>query len=479
MKTRLFLCALILPLAAMAARPRSVTLVIQETGLARISETHDLEPPGPDGLIRIAPLPATLVPASVTAVPIERGESLDILAQRFAWDLLDNESLFRAYRGATIVGRKGGETIRGRLLTPPDFSDPHPALVLAADDPAVRLVPNLLELDAVEFPARPELARTPTLVWQLADGRPPPAAVQLHYAASGITWAASHEAILAQDNRSLALSTRIQLQNRAGRDFAGARIRLALTDKGQFAPLVPPPNDPRAGKSTPLRYSADGLAWVPERTAASAAIVATYDLPFAVDLSADGEVLAGLSSVAALPVDLRRVYDGVRFDRYQRNRRTDWNLGTESAATIDTRLTIRNEQAAPMPPGELRLLRGQADGALEWIGNDWLPALPPGETATLNLGPAAGLQGRRVRTGYSEDAPRMAAEESFEITLENQTPDDQTIVVVEHLYRGDTHEIIAASAEHVPGAAPHSIEFEIPVKAGTQKSFTYTVRYTW
>ena len=175
MKTRLFLCALILPLAAMAARPRSVTLVIQETGLARISETHDLEPPGPDGLIRIAPLPATLVPASVTAVPIERGESLDILAQRFAWDLLDNESLFRAYRGATIVGRKGGETIRGRLLTPPDFSDPHPALVLAADDPAVRLVPNLLELDAVEFPARPELARTPTLVWQLADGRPPPA----------------------------------------------------------------------------------------------------------------------------------------------------------------------------------------------------------------------------------------------------------------------------------------------------------------
>ncbi|HQN80577.1 MAG TPA: hypothetical protein PLB64_05920, partial [Kiritimatiellia bacterium] len=241
MKTRLFLCALILPLAAMAARPRSVTLVIQETGLARISETHDLEPPGPDGLIRIAPLPATLVPASVTAVPIERGESLDILAQRFAWDLLDNESLFRAYRGATIVGRKGGETIRGRLLTPPDFSDPHPALVLAADDPAVRLVPNLLELDAVEFPARPELARTPTLVWQLADGRPPPAAVQLHYAASGITWAASHEAILAQDNRSLALSTRIQLQNRAGRDFAGARIRLALTDKGQFAPLVSPP----------------------------------------------------------------------------------------------------------------------------------------------------------------------------------------------------------------------------------------------
>ena len=71
------------------------------------------------------------------------------------------------------------------------------------------------------------------------------------------------------------------------------------------------------------------------------------------------------------------------------------------------------------------------------------------------------------------------SEESFEITLENQTPADQTITVVEHFYRGENHEIAAASAEHVPGADPHSIQFSVPVKAGTQQTFTYTVRYTW
>ena len=86
MKNLLWLSVLLVPLAARAAQPRSITLTIQDNGTAQISETHDLEPPGPDGLVRISPLPETLLPASVNAAPIERGETLDILAQRFAFD---------------------------------------------------------------------------------------------------------------------------------------------------------------------------------------------------------------------------------------------------------------------------------------------------------------------------------------------------------------------------------------------------------
>ena len=91
--------------------------------------------------------------------------------------------------------------------------------------------------------------------------------VQLNYAVSGRVWSASHEAVLADDSRSIALSSRIRLQNRTGRDFANARVRLALTDKGQFAPLVPALGDPRAARTPALRFAADGKSWVPERTA--------------------------------------------------------------------------------------------------------------------------------------------------------------------------------------------------------------------
>ena len=200
---------------------------------------------------------------------------------------------------------------------------------------------------------------------------------------------------------------------------------------------------------------------------------------FSRNFGKESAIFAGLANAPAIPVETRFVYDGVRFDRYQRNRRSDWNLGTEFASVVETRLSFKNDTAAPLPPGEFRLLRGHADQALEWLGTDWLPALKPGESATINLGPAAGLSGRRLRTSYADVIPLKVADESFEITLENQTPADQTVTVIEHFYRGENHEITAASAEYVPGTDPHSIQFTTPVKAGATQTFTYTVRYTW
>ena len=465
--------------SASAVRPRSIALTLQDGGRAQISETHDVEPPGPDGLVRIGPLPETLQPASLTASPLERGETLEIVAQRFAFDLLDNDSLFRAHVGQPVVAHLGGTALAGQIAARPDFSLPAPSLVLAAPDAPVRLVPNLFAVDSVEFAPGPRLARTPTVIWQLDGGQAAPAAVQLNYAAEGFSWSASHEAVLADDARSVALSTRVRLKNGTGREFANARLRLALTEKGLHAPLVPDPSDVRASRAPALRYSEDGKSWIPERAAASAAVVATYDLPQPLTLPAGADVYAALSAAASIPAETRYVYDGVRFDRFQRNRRTDWNLGTEFSPVVETRLSFRNEQSVPIPPGEFRLLKGQGNRPLEWIGSDWLPALRPGESATLALGPAAGLSGRRLRTGFTEVVPFKVSEESFEITLDNQSGEDRTITVVEHFYRGETHEITAASAEHAPGDDPHSVRFEVPVKAGTRKSITYTVRYSW
>ncbi len=470
---------LLLPLAATAANPRSIALTIQETGRTQVSETHDVPPPGPDGLSRIAPLPETLLPASVNAVPVERGATLDILSQRFAYDLRDTESLFRAYLGRSVTVKRGAETFTGTLASLPDFSNPTPSLILSAGDPSIRFIPDVSAQDSVEFPDRADLARVPTLLWQTAAGQLPPVAVQLHYAAGGLSWEASHDAILAEDGRSMSLSTRVEFRNGTERNFANARIRLALSDKGRFAPLVPAPGDPRATRPPALRYAPDGSRWEPERSSAASATVATYDLLHPLTLPAGATVRAGLAFSASIPVETRHVYDGVRFDRYQRNRRTDWNLGTEFSPAVETRLVFRNGPGSPLPPGEFRLLRGAADRAMEWIGTDWLPALAPGEETTLNLGPAAGLSGRRIRTGYVEVIPFKVSEESFEIALDNQTGADQTITVVEHLYRGDTFEITAANKEHAPGETPASIRFDVPVKAGTQRSITYTVRYTW
>ena len=475
-----WLSLFLLPVAALAAQPRSISLTIQDNGNAQISETQEIPPPGTDGLLRVAPLPETLWPASVTAIPADSREPFTILSQHFSYDLLDSTSLFRACRGESITCRKGTDSFTGRLASLPDFSSPSPSLVLETEGQETRMIPNILELDSIEFPGRSTLTRTPTLVWRIPGNPPPPGSVQLHYAAAGLSWKAFHEAILADDARSIALSSRIHLKNSTSRTFSNARIRLALTDKGQFPPLVPDPADLRASKSAALRFSADGKSWIPERSAATASIVATYDLPATQTLSANSDALVVLSSSPSLAVETRYLYDGVRFDRYQRNRRTDWNLGTEFSTAVETSLAFSAPKDIPLPPGEFRLLKGPADQDLEWIGTAWIPALKAGESTSLQLGPATGLSARRIRTGFSEVVPLKVSEESFEITLDNQTPADKTITVVEHLYRGEKHEITTASTPQSPVEGdPNAIQFSVPLKASSQKSLTYTVRYTW
>ncbi len=480
MKIACWIPLFLLPLAAVAAHPRSIALTIQDNGNAQISETQDVTPPGADGLLRVSPLPETLWPASVTATPVESRENFTVLSQYFAYDLQDNTSLFRAYRGESITCRNGPDTFSGRLASLPDFSSPSPSLVLDTDGQAVRMVPNILTLDSIEFPDRPTLTRIPTLVWRTPANQSVPGSIQLNYAAAGLSWKAFHEAILSEDARSMSLSSRIHLKNATSRTFSNARIRLALTDKGQFAPLVPEASDLRASKPMALRFSTDGKTWIPERSAATASIVSTYDLPIATTLPADSDALVVLASTPSLAVETRYLYDGVRFDRFQRNRRTDWNLGTEYSSAIETSLTFSAPKSTPLPPGEFRLLKGQAEQALEWIGTAWVPALKAGESTTLQLGPAAGLSARRIRTGFTEVVPLKVSEESFEIAMDNQTTADKTITVIEHLYRGETHEITTSSSTPTPVEGdPNAIQFSVPVKANSQKSFTYTVRYTW
>ena len=124
------LSLLLLPVAAYAAQPRSISLTIQDNGNAQISETQDLVPPGADGLLRVAPLPETLWPASVTATPADSREPFTVLSQHFTYDLLDNASLFLAHRGESITCRKGTDVFTGRLASLPDFSSSSPSVVL-------------------------------------------------------------------------------------------------------------------------------------------------------------------------------------------------------------------------------------------------------------------------------------------------------------------------------------------------------------
>ena len=273
---------------------------------------------------------------------------------------------------------------------------------------------------------------------------------------------------------------RANVCNESGGKFENARVKLVSTEKGSV-----PPSASRAEGAPPaqaLRYSYGAEEAGAERAVASAGALGTYELPRPLTMDPGAALHVQLCMANNVPVSKFYVYDGVRFDRFQRNRRNDWNFGTEFHQTVETHLQFANAKTAglgmDLPPGRFRLYQQKADASLDLIGEDYLQATPAEATATVLLGPARGIRGERERTGYSEVTPLHEYEESFEIRLENNSAEEIEIRVVEHLYRWNQFEIVKADTDY-KATGPQTIEFRPVLKPGGKRTVHYTVRYRW
>ena len=133
---------------------------------------------------------------------------------------------------------------------------------------------------------------------------------------------------------------------------------------------------------------------------------------------------------------------------------------------------------AALPEGIARVYQQDVDGSELLIGEDTIPHTPKNEKVRLYLGNAFDLVGERVQTDFKQVAEKVV-EESYEITIRNQKPEEAVQVrVVEHLYRSGDWEITAESAPHVK-LDSQSVEWKLDVPAGGESKLTYTVRYRW
>lgn len=318
----------------------------------------------------------------------------------------------------------------------------------------------------------------PELRWLLRAAQAGPSTLRVTYRAESFGWQAAHELTLDPAGTSGRYSCRVALNNQSGRDFTGARLRLVLSERG----LSPKIFEAQTARTEPRRFVYGGNEAVADRSTTGPAPLQTYEMEEPVDLPSGPTKYVTFATSPKLAVRRVLVYDGVRFDRFQRNPHVDWNYGTEAQGVVDTYVEFDNDAAAglnkPLPPGRLRVLRQGADDSLDLVGEARLAPVTAGATARIRVGPAQGLRGERERTGYSEIRPMHEYEETFEIRLANDSADTANVRVVEHLYRGADFDIVKADMEYRKNGT-QAIESDVEVKPGAQRSIHYTVRYRW
>lgn len=465
--------------------PKAVSLAVYDTGVAFVTETRSVSVAKGENDLVFSGLPAALDAATISFYSPSARDGLTILEQKFANELASPEALLRSRAGRPVEVVTAAGRVSGTLVGGPGLSgsrDAPLAVQVGADGGGLAVFDNPAAISEIRFPlpGGEGPALSPTLRWRAEAAQEGPQTLRLSYMTAGLGWEGHYEAVVLPDGASVFLTGRAAVRNNTGASFADARVKLVSTEKGGLPPVFAERSAAAVSPALGYAYGASEPDF--ERVLAGSGAMAAYDLPRPLTLGPGDTLYIQFVRAEKVPITRIFVYDGVRFDRFQRNRRNDWNYGTEHKKTVDSYVEFVNDAAAglgaALPRGRFRLYEQGADGALTLAGETAMPEADPGASVRVLMGPARGLRGERERTGYSEITPLREYEESFEIRLSNDSAQEVEIRVVEHLYRGEQFEIVKADTDYQP-AGPQTIEFRPVLKPGGKRSVHYTVRYRW
>ena len=494
-----FLCASTLAIAAtLSSTARAQpALTIYNQNFAVVRDTLPLELKSGLNRVQISDTTALLEPDSVVLRDPSGKRPLQVVEQFFRADPISQTYLLSLYEGKFVDFRvvRGDKTeiVRGKIirsgyLAPPVARDPYnPYIGNAAAQPVIEVDGQLrfsLPGEPV-FPALPlDAILKPTLNWVLQTDQSGPLQAELAYVTGGMNWKADYNIVAPENGDVLDLTAWVTLTNNSGKTFENARLKLMAGDVSKI--------DPNRGRAYDAIYARQSMnesrsnqPGVTERTFDEYHLYSLANRSTLRDRETKQVEFTRASGVKSSQI---YVYDGVQIDRNRYNGynydniRNEQNYGTQSQTKVGVMREFANTRAnglgIPLPKGRMRFYRRDADGQLEFTGENIIDHTPQGETVRVSTGNAFDLVGERKRTAYKIDTDKRFLDETFEIKVRNRKTTPAEIRVVEHLYRGENWSITARSNALVKTDS-NTIEFRVQVPPDAEKIVTYTVHYTW
>lgn len=204
------------------------------------------------------------------------------------------------------------------------------------------------------------------------------------------------------------------------------------------------------------------------------------------------EIGAGETRVDLVPASTRKmssvlVFDpiGTKLDNPGASPLRDARLGVEPPPS--TRVTesfeVTRDHAATvgLPAGPVRLFERRADGSVVVLGESRLfeATSRVANVDTIALGTADRVTARRERRELTVDDENRRIVEEFVITLDNQRDAPASVLVREHLYRGQNWTLAYHSAAAAAKEGAQQIALRAEVPARSKLKILYVVVYTW
>lgn len=448
------------PLTSTRADQTQVSLTIYNSNLGLVKDVREIELA--EGLTRLQfmDVAARIMPTTVLVRSRTDANTLQVLEQNYEYDLLSPDKLLEKYVGKEVkLLDKNYFTGKEELVT---------ATLLATNDSPIYRVGDEISIGLpgrVILPQLPaNLIAQPTLVWLLRTQAASTHTIEASYLTDDITWQADYVAALNSDDSLADLSGWVSIENKSGTTYRDATLKLVAGDINRVRPEV----------FVDYARTIGAVASAsPEPQFQEEAFFEyhLYTLERATTVQDNQTKQMSLLSAADIPITKRLVLHGqphyarATFDTPPPLQKVSVYLEIENAE--------QHHLGIPLPKGTLRVYKADAQGSLQFVGEDDIDHTPKDETVSVKMGEAFDVVGERRQTSFTRLSRRLS-EVSWQIVVRNHKDEDVRVRVEEPM-SGDW-EVVASTPEQYEKPDAHTLRFEVTVPKNGEVTIGYRVR---
>ena len=448
------------PLTSTHADQTQVSLTVYNSNLGLVKDVREIELA--EGLthLQFMDVAARIMPTTVLIRSQTDPETFQVLEQNYEYDLLSPETLLEKYVGKEVkLLDKNYFTGKDELVT---------ATLLATNDSPIYQVGDEISIGLpgrVILPQLPaNLIAQPTLMWLLQAQAASTHTIEASYLTNDMTWQADYVLALNSDDSLADLSGWVSIENQSGTTYRNATLKLVAGDVNRVEPEV---FRERLMAATAMASASSESQFQEE----SFFEYHLYTLDRQTTVQNNQTKQMALLSAVGIPITKRLVLRGqphyvrTSFDTPPPRQKVSVYLEIENAE--------QHHLGIPLPKGTLRVYKADAQGSLQFVGEDRIDHTPKDETVSVKMGEAFDVVGERRQTSFTR-LSRRSSEVSWQIVVRNHKDEDVQVRVEEPMY-GDW-EVVASTPEQHAKPDAHTLRFEVTVPKNGEVKIGYRVR---
>ena len=430
---------------------QDVAITVTNSNIALVKEVRRMSLQKGVHNINLVDIPSAIRPASVLVE--SKNKAFDVLEQNYEYDLINVSKVLEKSLGQQIwvvhpeLGNKSG-----KLLSAASNN-----LILLDDEGALQIIPRSEEqrIYLKDYSKQKKTFITrPTLVWKINSRQKGEQALQISYLTGGMDWHADYVGRLNDTDNKLTLACWVTIDNRSGKTFNKARLKLLAGD----IQLVRPQRERRYGTTQVMEMAAKAPAFTEKEFFE----YHLYTLQRKTDLKNNQSKQIQLFPETESSV--KKIY------------RIDSNRGDKVRVLLSFKNSQKNNLGIPLPAGDIRLYKSDGDD-LEFVGADKIDHTPKDEKLEVTLGSAFDIVAERS-TIRSTKPTKRSRSQTIEYKIRNHKKEAVQVEVLQRLSAYQENKLLNSSHKVLEKKANY-FKFKVAIKADGEATLRYEYITSW